>query len=69
METQSSKKSRRKSSIPNMHVTKQNLVGMDPEEMFELEVDNLDAGLEELGITIGTKWSKSKKANEPKKAL
>ena len=52
-----------------MHVTKQNLVGMDPEEMFELEVDNLDAGLEELGITIGTKWSKSKKANEPKKAL
>ena len=38
-----------------MPVTKQELVGMDPEEVFEWEVDNLDAGLEELGITIGTK--------------
>ena len=45
-----------------MPVTKQDLVDMDPEEIFECEVDNLDAGLKELGITDCTKWSKSKKA-------
>ena len=42
---------------------------MDPEEVFEWEVDDLDAGLEELGVTVGTKWSKSKKAYELSKAI
>ena len=69
MESQSSNKSRRKSSIPRMPVTNQDLVDMDPEEIFEWEVDNLDAGLDELGITVGTKWSKSKKAYELNKAI
>ena len=31
--------------------------------------NNQDPGLEELGITIGTKWSKSKNAYELNKAL
>ena len=69
METQSSNKSRRKSSILKMPVIKQDLVGMDPEEVFQWEVDNLDVCLEELGITIGTKCSKSKKVDELNKAL
>ena len=52
-----------------MSVTRQELVDTDPEEVFEWEVENLEAGLEVLGITVGTKWSKSKKANELNKAL
>ena len=34
MESQSRNKSRRKSSIPRMPITKQDLVGMDPEKIF-----------------------------------
>ena len=52
-----------------MTVTKQDLGDMDPEEIFEWEVDNLDAGLKEFGITIGTKWSKSKEAYQLDKAI
>ena len=52
-----------------MTVTKQDLGDMDPEEIFEWEVDNLDAGLKELEITIGAKWSKSNKAYELNKAI
>ena len=44
--------------------TKQLLLGMDPDEVFDWDSDNLDAGLKELDITIGKSWSKSKRAYE-----
>ena len=52
-----------------MAVTKQQLMGMDPDEVFDWDSDNLDAGLKELDITIGKNWSKSKKAHELSKAI
>ena len=52
-----------------MPVTKHDLEGMDPLEIFEWEVDNLGAGLEELGITVGNQWSKSKKVYELNNAI
>ena len=52
-----------------MAVTKEELMAMDPEDVFEWEVTKLDAGLESLGVTIGTSWTKSKKAFALKKAM
>ena len=60
---------RKKSTTAKMAVTRQQLMDMDPEEVFEWEVENLEAGLKELGVTVGTKWSKSKKAYELNKAI
>ena len=48
---------------------KQDLLVMDPEEIFEWDSDKLDVGLKVLDITIGKNWSKSKKAYELNKAL
>ena len=42
---------------------------LDPIEVLDWEVERLEAGLNELGITIGTSWSKSRKAHELNKAL
>ena len=54
-----------------MPITKQDLMDTDPEEVFDWEVDNLEARLRELGITIGTKWLTVKqskpKVDEPSK--
>ena len=36
-----------------MAVTKEELMAMDPEDVFEWEATKLDAGLEALGVTIG----------------
>ena len=63
------KRQRKKSTTAKMAVTRQQLMDMDPEEVFEWEVENLEAGLKELGVTVGSKWSKSKKANELNKAI
>ena len=52
-----------------MPVIKQDLMDTVPEEVFDWEVDNLEAGLSELGVIIGTKWSKSKKAMEFNRAI
>ena len=59
----------RKLSTTKMDVTKENMMKMDPEEVYDWDVENLDAGLKELKITIGTTWSKSKKARELQKAI
>ena len=52
-----------------MAVTREKMLGMDPDEIFDWDAENLDAGLEELGITIGKNWSKSKKAFELNMAI
>ena len=52
-----------------MAVTREKMLGMDPDEIFDWDAENLDAGLNELSITIGKSWSKSKKAHELSKAI
>ena len=42
---------------------------LDPMEVLEWEVERLEAGLNELEITIGASWTKSRKAYELNKAL
>ena len=42
---------------------------MGPEEVFEWDVESLDAGLKELNITVGATWTKSRKAFELNKAI
>ena len=37
---------------------KQELVGMDPDEIFEWDSDKLDNRLKALDITIGKNWTK-----------
>ena len=59
----------RKRSTTRMAVTKQQIMNMDPDEIFDWDVEMLDAGLKELGITIGSTWSKPRKANELNKAM
>ena len=59
----------RKRSTTRMAVTKQQMMNMDPEDIFDWDVEMLDAGLKELNITIGSTWSKPKKANELNKAV
>ena len=57
-------------SIPiKMAVTKEELMAMDPTDVFDWEVNKLDEGLEALGVTIGTSWTKSRKAFELNKAM
>ena len=52
-----------------MSVTKQEMLEMDPNDIFEWEVENLEAGLIEFGITISAKWTKSRKAMEFNEAI
>ena len=47
----------------------QQLMAMDPNEVFDMDAAALDSALEELKITVGTNWSKSKKAFELNKAI
>ena len=69
LEGKQNSRGRNKSTSNQMEMTKQELMDLDPEDVFEWEVEKLEAGLKELGITIGISWSKSKKANELNKAL
>ena len=69
LKTQENSRSRKKSTANQMELSKQELLEMDPEEVLEWEVDRLEAGLKELGITIGVSWTKSKKVHELIKAL
>ena len=50
-------------------MSKLELLDLDPIEVLDWEVEKLEAGLKELGITIGVSWSKSRKAHELNKAL
>ena len=58
------KKSIRKKSASNMAATRDQMMEMDPQEVFEWEVDMLESGLKELNVTVGVKWTKPKKAYE-----
>ena len=60
---------RNKSTSNQMEKSKIDLLDLDPIEVLDWEVEKLEAGLKELGITIGVSWSKSRKAHELNKAL
>ena len=59
----------RKSTSNQMESTRVELMELDPMEVLEWEVERLEAGLNELEITIGASWTKSRKAYELNKAL
>ena len=59
----------RKSTSNQMELSRAELMELDPIEVLDWEVERLEAGLNELGITIGVSWSKSRKAYELNKAL
>ena len=59
----------RKSTSNQMELTRVELMELDPMEVLEWEVERLEAGLNELEITIGASWTKSRKAYELNKAL
>ena len=52
-----------------MTTTREDVLGMDPDEAFDLDSEALYAGLEALDIMIGKNWSKSKKAYELNTAI
>ena len=52
-----------------MSTSKEDMLNMDPEAVFEWEVEALDAGLKEFGVTIGKTWTKSEKAFELNKTI
>ena len=52
-----------------MSLTKEQLMEMDTEEIFDWTVEKLDAALKELNVTGATAWNKSKKARELDKAI
>ena len=52
-----------------MELTRVELIELDPMEVLEWDVERLEAGLNELEITIGASWTKSRKAYELNKAL
>ena len=60
---------RNKSTFNQMEMSRLELLDLDPIEVLDWEVERLEAGLKELGITIGVSWSKSRKAHELNKAL
>ena len=60
---------RNKSTSNQMEMSRLELLDLDPIEVLDWEVEKLEAGLKELGITIGVSWSKSRKAHELNKAL
>ena len=64
-----SAKKRSKSTLDKMAATKEELMQMDTEEIFDWDVDTLDAALKELNVTVGIGWSKSKKAHELNKEI
>ena len=47
----------RKSTSNQMEMSKLELMDLDPIEVLDWEVERLEAGLKELGITIGVSWS------------
>ena len=48
----------RKSTSNQMEMSKLERMELDPIEVLDWEVERLEAGLKELGITIGVSWSK-----------
>ena len=60
---------RNKSTSNQMEMSRLELLDLDPIEVLDWEDKKLVAGLREFEITIGTSWSKWRKAYELKKAL
>ena len=54
----------RKKSSSKMTTSRAELLEMKAEEICELDVESLEAGLKELNITVGSSWSKSRKGIE-----
>ena len=69
MELPISQGPRNNSSSNKMVVTRQLLMEVAPKDIFEWDVEMLDTGLKEMGVTIGITWSKPKKANKLNKSL
>ena len=67
LELNLSQKKRKNSN--KMATNKDAMMDMDPKDVFGWDVENLDAGLKELNVTIGTDWVKSRKAYELCRAL
>ena len=57
-----------KSTSNQMSLTKDQMSKMDPEEVFDWEVEKPEEALKELDTGIDKNWSKSKNANELNKA-
>ena len=60
---------RRKSTFDKMSVTKEELMEMDADEIFQWDVEKLDAALKELSVVVGVDWTKTKKARELDKEI
>ena len=67
LELNLSQKKRKNST--KMATNKETMLEMDPQDLFSWTVENLDAGLKEMNVTIGTDWVKAKKAYELYKAI
>ena len=67
LELNLSQKKRKNST--KMATNKEAMMDMDPKDVFGWDVENMDAGLKELNVTIGTDWVKSRKAYEVCRAL
>ena len=55
---------RKRSTSSAMAVSKEELMELSPDDVFEFEVEKLDATLKELNISGYSGWKKSKKAHE-----
>ena len=55
---------RKSSTSAKMAVSKEELMELSPDDVFEFEVEKLDATLKELNISGYSGWKKSKKAHE-----
>ena len=55
---------RKRSTSSTMAVSKEELMELGPDDVFEFEVEKLDATLKELNISGYSGWKKSKKAHE-----
>ena len=69
MELNLSEQKQTKKSTSKMSITTEEMENMDPDEVFEWNVETLDAALKELKVKGGSSWSKSKKAHEVTTAI
>ena len=69
MDLNLSEQTHRKNSTTKITITKGEMENMDPDEVFEWDVETLDAALKELNVKGGSGWKKSKKVYEVTKAI
>ena len=43
--------------VTNMRLTKDQIVEMNPEDVFDMDEESMDANLKGIGVTVGTTWS------------